>query len=57
VGTERRKQPVDSFAIDYIITFEAAPQNEPFLGGAPIMHIGTVDSSAFSGSATALRLH
>lgn len=50
------KSPVDSFAIDYIITSEAAPQNEPILGGVPIMRISTIDSSAFSGGVTTLRM-
>lgn len=47
--------PVDSFAIDYIITFEAAPQNEPRLGGVPIMRVSIIDPSAFSGHMTVLR--
>jgi hypothetical protein len=51
-----KKSPVDSFAIDYIITSEAAPQNGPILGGVPTMRISTIVSSVSYGSMTALRL-
>jgi hypothetical protein len=51
-----RNSPVDSFAIDYIIRSRAVPQNEPHEGGVPVMRASIVVSSAFHGSAIALRL-
>lgn len=51
------KSPVDSFAIDYIIHSDAAPENEPSEGGVPVMRVSIIVSASFSGSVTALRRH